>query len=317
MDFDADGKTDYFTATFDGSPHVAYGTDDGFAEPVRLLDKNGKRIMLDAFWDYDAKKWADSGSQDGHCTSAVAFDWDNDGDYDLLLGSYGDGNLLRQMNEGSPGDPKFTGVSVPVLAGGKPFALEGDVTAPRLVDWDGDGLMDLVCGSYGASYTSDPPGGVYLFRNAGKLGAPEFEAATALIAPTETTGNEADRPNVGLYADPVDYDGDGDLDLIVGGYSIWMPEGPDLTPAMEKTLARHEEKIDALTDRQQDLVRALLKATDDLPEEEQRKRLKEFRRTGEFNEIHTELRLLRGYVEALRPSRQRVPGVWVYLRVSS
>ncbi len=60
VDFNADGRIDFFTATFDGSPHVAYGTEDGFAEPVRILDKNGKRVMLDMFWDYDEKKWSNT-----------------------------------------------------------------------------------------------------------------------------------------------------------------------------------------------------------------------------------------------------------------
>ena len=76
VDFNADGRIDYFTATFDGSPHVAYGTAEGFAEPVRILDKNGKRVMLDQFWDYDAKKWSRSGTANGQCTSALAFDWE-------------------------------------------------------------------------------------------------------------------------------------------------------------------------------------------------------------------------------------------------
>ena len=317
MDFNADGKVDYFTATFDGSPHVAYGTDDGCAEPGRLHDRSGKRVMLDQYWDYDEKEWANSGSDNGHCTSALAFDWDNDGDYDLLLGSYGDGNLHRQMNEGSPGAPSFTGVSVPVLAGGAPFALEGGITAPRLVDWDGDGLMDLVIGSYGESYTSEPPGGVYLYRNCGELGAPKFEAASALIAPTATAGHAAERPNVGLYADPVDYDGDGDLDLVVGGYSIWTPEAPVLTAAMKARLAELEELIPELTKLQRDLMTKALADSEELDEKERRVFLKAAREASTYKETSAQVRDLRAERERLSPSRQRVASVWVYLQVSS
>ena len=45
VDFNADGHIDYLTATFDGSPHVAYGSPEGFGEPEHLKDKDGERVM--------------------------------------------------------------------------------------------------------------------------------------------------------------------------------------------------------------------------------------------------------------------------------
>ncbi len=44
VDLNADEHLDYLSATFDGSPHVAYGSAEGFAEPVRLKDKDGQVI---------------------------------------------------------------------------------------------------------------------------------------------------------------------------------------------------------------------------------------------------------------------------------
>ena len=41
VDLDADGHLDYLTATFDGSPHVSYGSKEGFGTPERLKDANG------------------------------------------------------------------------------------------------------------------------------------------------------------------------------------------------------------------------------------------------------------------------------------
>ena len=36
VDFNTDGHLDYITATFDGSPHVSYGSAEGFGAPERI-----------------------------------------------------------------------------------------------------------------------------------------------------------------------------------------------------------------------------------------------------------------------------------------
>jgi len=94
VDLTHDGNIDCLTATFDGSPHIAYGSASGFSEPVRLKDAQGKRILIASFWNYDDRAHQTTGralSTDNppkeRCISALAFDWDGDGDYDLLLGS--------------------------------------------------------------------------------------------------------------------------------------------------------------------------------------------------------------------------------------
>jgi hypothetical protein len=228
VDFNADGITDIFTATFDGSPWVAYGSKDGFKQPEIIKDKNGKRVILSQFWDYDARKWTKDDRTGGaspgaHCISAVAFDWDNDGDFDLILGEKGR-NLFLQINEGSAAEPKFAGVSKPIMIGDKPLDAGDDITAPRLVDWDRDGLIDIVIGTFGDSWGSGPGGQVKWFRNVGKLGAPAFEAAKVLIGPGKKDAKQATAPDAACYVEVADFDGDGDLDLIVGGYSIWKAE---------------------------------------------------------------------------------------------
>ena len=67
VDFDADGKLDIVAGTFDGSPHLARGDGTGWNQPEQILDANGRRIVLNAFWNFDTKKWDKStdGNADG------------------------------------------------------------------------------------------------------------------------------------------------------------------------------------------------------------------------------------------------------------
>ena len=163
VDFDGDGHLDVLTATFDGSPHLALGAEDGYSEPEILLDAAGERIALSHIWNYDDTEHQVSGrgmpgddANGVRCISVLAYDWDRDGDHDLLLGSYAQGRLYRQMNEGSNAEPRFTGVNLAIEVGGQELSDLSKMTAPRLVDWDGDGDDDLL---YGTFKNGDEAGG--------------------------------------------------------------------------------------------------------------------------------------------------------------
>jgi hypothetical protein len=154
-----------------------------------------------------------------HGTSAYAWDWDDDGDLDLLLGDYNNGQLFLRRNDGKPGAPGFVATNEPVLAGDRPLNV-GKLSTPRLVDWDRDGLLDLVCGSMGDGYGGGAGGAVHLFRNTGRKGSPRFAAPVILVPPSRKESRDPPaRPDSGLYMDLADCDADGDLDLLVGGYS--------------------------------------------------------------------------------------------------
>ncbi|MEZ4799886.1 MAG: T9SS type A sorting domain-containing protein [Flavobacteriales bacterium] len=84
-------------------------------------------------------------------------DWDNDGDFDLLVGDQ-DGLIHLFVNSGSVSAPEFD----------EPFEILNDVNqvidvgqfaAPQLIDLDEDGLKDLVVG--------EKNGNINLYRNIG------------------------------------------------------------------------------------------------------------------------------------------------------
>jgi hypothetical protein len=311
VDFNSDGILDIVVGTYDGSPHLSLGSSGGFSKPEHILDSQGRRILMEAFWDYDAEPSGTWKNTDGdHCISAMAFDWDNDGDFDLLLGSY-DGKLFRQMNQGNNGEPVFTGENIPVLAGDKPVANQGGMTAPRLVDWNSDGLIDLVCGSFGDPSPAGKTGGIYLYRNTGALGNPKFDPAETLIPPGDSKPNSPLRPDEGLYVDAADFNADGALDLIVGGYSHWTPLARELTTEQEARI----EELDAEIDEATREISAFLKGQrEGLSPEELQDFYDKMFKNPEYIDLNDRMSHARRELSELRPGSKREAGVWLYLR---
>ena len=324
VDLDADGYTDYLTATFDGSVHVAYGSDVGFAAPTHLLDAGGQRIILDYYWDHDKNQHLTDGRampggevRTERLISALAWDWDGDGDRDLLLGSYENGALYRQMNEGSDAEPKYTGVNIPVMAGGEPWVIPAKMTAPQLVDWDGDGDMDLVTGSFEGEGAG---GAVYLSLNDGEPGAPRFGALQTLIAPSPLGWQERTRPDRGLYPAVLDYDGDGDLDLVVGGYAVWTPPAPELTAEQQARIVEAEAEQARLMAAQEQIYNRIGARIEELAEGlEPGTEAYQEKITAAYAEFQEELDASRARLSPLfmelrelKPGPTTEGGIWLY-----
>ncbi len=172
-----------------------------------LLDSDGRYMHTGRYWDPESREHT-SGEGHGHrMYSAVPFDSDGDGDLDLLFGT-NQGALFLRENVGSPKAPSFDTEQDPLPGTTPKRGFTQGYAMPVVVDWDGDGLMDLVSGG--------KSGGAYWLRNVGEKNAPKFEVERPLLTPAAMS-----RHGVGsrTQLDVVDFDLDGDLDLVVGDYA--------------------------------------------------------------------------------------------------
>lgn len=142
-------------------------------------------------------------------------DWDKDGDLDMVIGST-KGTVTVNINRGDAKSPKF-GAREPVLgADGKALRV-CQKSDPLPVDWDGDGIFDLLVG--------DEAGDVTFFRGRADR---RFEAGVSLFSGKaqpekrgyaqvkEALGSAAPTPGYRLRVETADWNADGKLDLLIG-----------------------------------------------------------------------------------------------------
>ncbi len=199
MDLNADGNIDLLGEGYAGFTYVLWGQKDGsFKKPVILKDKSGTDIHLGMYYDFNKKAYIGDRRKSGDKGDfAKAHDWDSDGDLDLIISGI-NGAWLR-INEGSKKKPVFATENIHILK--KHYA-------DAFVDWDGDGLWDIIGG--------DKDGGVYFYKNIGKKRKPAFGKAVCLLSPEEFANKEYGGYSSLSQVAVADYNHDGKLDLIIG-----------------------------------------------------------------------------------------------------
>ncbi len=213
MDLNNDGNIDLIGAGFAGITYVLYGKPGGsFNKAIVLQNKKGNNLRLAHYYDFEKKAYVkdeELGEVDKGDFSKF-HDWDNDGDLDLIM-SGGRGAYLF-INEGNKAKPIFSNKYTKIIP-----AHFADV----FVDWDNDGLWDIVGGS--------KSGGVYFYKNKGKLGAPKFDEPITIFTKEEIVCNIENATASLTEVACSDYNNDGKPDLIMGVYTRIKHPAPKLT----------------------------------------------------------------------------------------
>lgn len=325
MDINADGFADILSGCYSqegydfmvGSFWVLYGDKDHkFAKPVELKGSDGKTLMIRN--DENKEELQDIAFI---CTRPFAGDVNGDGKLDIVAGNFA-GTFYYFAGEGKgafhPKSVALTGES------GEPLQIHGMHSDPFLVDWDGDGDLDLLSGS-----TSGEIAWAENKATKGETGGmPKFGAfATLINAPAGADeGKAGDAPAYSVRIHVADFNGDGKLDILAGDaqHSGGEPR-QDLSDEDKKKLEALEEEMSKLSEKwqavyekyQKEFEEAMKKAGKELSDEEQQKLWQEL--VGDKLEKDEELKAaqkraeeLQGEMEKYVTPRLSTGYVWLY-----
>ena len=229
-DLDSDGYKDMITGQYHpGEVTWFRGSAEGFL-PGQTLPQEGDPAASGNpdFGNYEGEP-GDIGSFEYWVYSSATFgDLDDDGDYDLILG--GSGGLRVSENLGGPENPSFGVRELLLDINGQPLQTRpyteaqllyiergmsqspaGDGKAnPLAVDWDGDGVLDLLVTD---SYRSPNSRAVAFFRGVKTPEGHRFEPGVDLL-PAEGGAKALPGSGQRVYVD--DWNADGVNDLIIG-----------------------------------------------------------------------------------------------------
>lgn len=245
-DADGDGDLDIFAMDFSGTGRVEYHRnyaverhgDPGMLEFELITKAWGGFAECDCgVFAFEMDNCGLSGGRVKHQggKALLALDANGDGNLDMLL-SEAECDILNFLpNEGTTGNPAFLS-SEPFPSLPAQFPM---FPTPYYEDIDGDGVRDLIITPNVFSRTDagiDFRESNWFYKNRGTNAAPDFEFERKDFLQGEMI-------DVGDNATPtlVDFDGDGDLDILIGTNqfpaSIYVYENTGTTSTPEFTLS--------------------------------------------------------------------------------
>lgn len=199
--------------------------DELFEKPVRL-QAEGKIIDTGAAW--------------GHSSPCIE-DLDGDDLADLIVGDFS-GTFQFYKNVGRSDAPVYMDIGK-IQADGKDAKVNIYCCVggqPRFVDLDGDGIRDFISSSY-------DPGTCFYFRGLPdhKFAAPIELKDKAGVPVRSSVKQKQNYQSFGSFYTPVDWDADGDFDLLIGCFDGHLKLRINEGDAKKYAFADENQTVDA------------------------------------------------------------------------
>ncbi|MCK5822135.1 MAG: VCBS repeat-containing protein [Bacteroidales bacterium] len=217
VDIDNDGLDDIISGSYPGEIYLFKGLPGGlFDKAGIIMDNQGDTLNV------------------AHSIVAEPFDYDNDGDIDLIISTRMNGTFVS-INLGNMEKPSFApGVKIDLQKYDYVFELLNEPRKSHISHafptfWDEDNLFDLVCGT--------EQGHLIWYKNTGTPEEPKFSTASTLFTSLAGWENvEGDKPTplgVRVKVFVNDYNGDGKKDILAGDFYSTKRTIRELTPEEE------------------------------------------------------------------------------------